>query len=256
MLVDLHVHTNRYSACGRSTPDEMAATAAALGYDAIVLTEHHAVWSAEDAAVLERRYPGLRVFRGVEVTSSAGDDYLLYGGDLNGRPYEAGADERAIVERARAQGSVVVLAHPYRYRDAAPAIVEEGLVDGVEVLSNNILVVNQGRASDLAARAGAFATAATDAHHVDTLGLYGIRLQEGVADEEGLADALRRRAFELYVDAERVAASNAEVAKHVSEARDLIAQGYDDRTIRERVPGMHNIVIQGLRRGLDVRRAT
>lgn len=254
MLIDLHVHTSRYSPCGRSTPEEMAARALALGYDAIVLTEHHAVWSAEDAAALERRNPGLRVFRGVEVTSSSGDDYLLYGG-LNGHPFEAGWDERAILERARVEGLVIVLAHPFRYRDRAPDIVEEGLIDGVEVLSNNILVANQARASNLAARVGAFATAATDAHHVDTLGLYGTRLREPVDSEEELADALRRRGFELHVDAERVAASNAEVAKHVHEALDLIAQGCDDRTIRERVPGMHNIVIQGLRRGVDVRRA-
>jgi hypothetical protein len=51
-----------------------------------------------------------------------------------------------------------------------------------------------------------------------------------------------------------VAAANAEMAKHLDEALDLIAQGYDDRTIRERVPGMNLVVIQGLRRGVDVRR--
>lgn len=255
MLIDLHVHTNRYSACGRSTPEEMAARAAALGFDAIVLTEHHAVWPAEGAATLERSCPGLRVFRGLEVTSSDGDDYLLYGGAIDGSAFEAGMADWLILERAHAQGAVVVLAHPFRYRDRAPQIVEDGLVDGVEVLSNNILVANQGRASDLASRTGAFAVAATDAHHVDSLGLYGIRLREPVVDEGGLADALRRRAFELYVDAGRVAASNAEVAKHLEQALDLIAQGYDDRHIRERVPGMHNIVIQGLRRGVDVRRA-
>lgn len=265
MLIDLHVHTSRYSACGRSTPEEMAARAATLGYDAIVLTEHHAIWSAEDAAALERRCPGLRVFRGVEATSVDGDDFLLFGGAIsdgsnrdgtirNGA-FPAGMEDRRIVEYAHAHGAVVVLAHPYRFRDRVPQVVEDGLVDGVEVLSNNILVANHERASELAIRTGSFAVAATDAHHVSTLGLYGIGLQEPVASEDALADALLRRAFELYVDTERVAASNAAVAQHMAEVLDLIAQGCDDRTIRERVPGMHGIVIQGLRRGVDVRRA-
>lgn len=252
MLIDLHVHTNRYSTCGRSAPEEMAARAAALGFDAIVLTEHHAVWSAEEVMALERCCPGLRVFHGIEVTSAEGDDYVLYGVADGG--FEAGMEERAILERAHAQGAVVVLAHPYRYRNRAPQVAEEGLLDGVEVLSNNILVANQGRANELVLRSGAFAVAATDAHHVDSLGLYGIRLHAAVADEVELADVLRRRAFELFIDTGRVAAANAEVAKHLDEALDLISQGHDDRYIRERVPGMHLVVIQGLRLGLDVRR--
>lgn len=254
MLIDLHVHTNRYSACGRSTPEDMVATAAALGYDAIVLTEHHAMWSAEDAAALERGCPGLRVFRGIEVTSDEGDDFLLYGA-IDGGAFHARMDAVRIVEEAHAQGAVVVLAHPYRYRDRVPQVVEDALVDGVEVFSSNILVASQARATDLAARTGVFTTAATDAHHVDTLGLYGIWLDEPATNETELAAALRRRAFTLYIDAERVAASNATVAAHKDEALEMIAQGCDDRTIHERVPGMNSIIIQGLRQGADVRRA-
>ena len=252
MLIDLHVHTSRYSPCGRGAPEQMVSRAAALGFDAIVLTEHHVVWPEEEVAALGQPCPGLRVFRGAEVTSADGDDFLLYG--IGEGDWKVGMDEREIVERAHAQGAVVVLAHPYRYHDRVPQVAEEGLVDGVEVLSNNILAANQARAEELARRIGAFAVAATDAHHVDSLGLYGIRLHEAVTDEVELADALRRRAFELFVDAERVAAVNAEVATHLHEALDLIAQGYDDGYIRERVPGMHLVVIQGLRQGLDVRR--
>lgn len=253
MLIDLHVHTNRYSACGRSTPEEMAAAASALGYDAIVLTDHHHMWSAAEAGELERRTPGLRVFRGMEVTASEGSDFLLYGVD-DPSPFFAGMDPAALVKRAHAQGGVVVLAHPYRYGDRVPQVAEDGLVDGVEVLSNNILAANQGRAAELAATTGMFAVAATDAHHADWLGLYGIRLSRPVDDERALADALRERAFELYVDAARVSAANAETSKHFGEVLDLIAQGCGDQIIRKAVPGVPMIVIQGLRRGVDVRR--
>jgi len=253
MLIDLHVHTNRYSACGRSTPEAMAAAAAALGYDAIVLTDHHHLWSVAEAAELERHTPGLRVLRGMEVTASDGSDYLLYG-ISDASPFSAGMDAVSLLESVHAQDGVVILAHPYRYADTVPEIAEAGAVDGVEVLSNNILAANQGRAAELSARSGMFAVAATDAHHVDSLGLYGVRLARPVADERSLAEALRARAYDLYVDAGRVAAANAETAKHLSVVLDLIAQGYDDRSIRQAVPAVHMVVIQGLRRGADVRR--
>ena len=48
MIVDLHVHTSRYSGCGKSTPEEMVAAAQAAGIEAMVLTEHHIIWPEDE----------------------------------------------------------------------------------------------------------------------------------------------------------------------------------------------------------------
>jgi predicted metal-dependent phosphoesterase TrpH len=79
MLIDLHVHTPRYSSCARSAPEEMVARAQEVGLDGLVITEHHVVWPADELAALQARFPAVRLFRGVEITTDTGDDFLIYG---------------------------------------------------------------------------------------------------------------------------------------------------------------------------------
>ncbi len=67
-------------------------------------------------------------------------------------------------------------------------------------MSNNILNHAHIPARALAARLGAFTTAASDAHRVETLGLYALRFRRRIADERDLVAALRARAFDLYAN--------------------------------------------------------
>lgn len=253
MFVDLHVHTNRYSPCGRSSPEEMAACARKVGLDVLVLTEHNILWPEDEVAALRERFPGLVILRGVEVLSDAGDDFLVYG-VTDPQLFYPRMDGRELVRRAHAAGGVVVLAHPYRYSDQVPAWLEEDPVDGVEVWSWNILGYAHGRAMELARRLGAFTVAASDAHHVDVLGLYALRLHHPVADETQLAQVLRQRAFQVFTDQPRLRALNREITTNLAEIRALIAQGYPDETIRERIPHLSGTMLSGIRQGLDITR--
>ena len=45
MLVDIHIHTSRYSECSSLHPIDMAVAAKEAGLDGICLTEHQTVWS-------------------------------------------------------------------------------------------------------------------------------------------------------------------------------------------------------------------
>jgi hypothetical protein len=253
MRMDLHVHTSRYSPCGRSSPEEMVARAREVGLDGLVLTEHNVLWPEDEVMALRRQFPGLVILRGIEVTSSAGDDFLVYG-VTDPHLFSPRMDGRELVRRAHAAGGVVVLAHPYRYSDQVPPWLEEDPVDGVEVWSWNILGYAHGRAWELARRLGAFALAASDAHQVDVLGLYALQLQRPVADERQLAQALREGAFQVVLDQPRLRALNAEIMTHLAQIRALIAEGYPDETIRERVPHLSGTMLTGIRQGLDISR--
>ena len=57
MRFDLHTHTNRYSACGKATPQEMMAGAIDHSLDGIVITEHNVLWSEEEINELRAALP-------------------------------------------------------------------------------------------------------------------------------------------------------------------------------------------------------
>ena len=77
MRLDLHIHTNSYSACSTMTPDQMAASAKAAGLDGICITEHNRIWDRQEASSLGRKHD-LPIFRGMEVTTTGGD-ILVFG---------------------------------------------------------------------------------------------------------------------------------------------------------------------------------
>ena len=253
MLIDLHIHTSRYSPCGVSKPEEMVARALESGLQGLVFTEHDIVWPAAELGELQGRFPEVRLYRGIEITSAAGDDYLIYGVTEPG-VFWPRMEAIELVRRVRLHDGTVILAHPYRYGPAVPAHLEAHPVDGIEVLSSNILSYAHTQAWALCERLGAFAIAASDAHHTRMLGLYALHLARSVADEGDLASALRKREFSLYVDAARVSSENEALQSHYDEARRLVDLGYDDRAIRDQVPGMSLAIVQGIREGLDVRR--
>lgn len=255
MLIDLHVHTSRYSACGRGTPEEMVVGAIQVGLEALVFTEHNFLWPADDLASLQARFPQIKLLRGIEVTSAEGDDFLVYG-PTEPELFHARMEAGELIRRARESGGVVVLAHPYRYRPQAPNIIEQYPIDGVEILSYNILNYAHPRACVLAERLGAFRSAASDAHHPEALGLYAMQFARRPTDEEELAQAFRGRQFSLCANAQKVAASNARLESMLIEVRQLIALGYDDEGVRDRAPGVSLTIVRGVREGLDVLRPT
>jgi len=255
LRIDLHVHTSRHSACGRSSPEEMVARAISLGLDAIVFTEHNLYWPADELAALQAQYPQIRLFNGIEVTASDGHDYLVYGPprpDLLRCRLEGGE----IVRQAHRFGSVVVLAHPYRFERPLPKHLSNGRpVDGIEILSSNTHNYAHLPARELAHSLNAFEIAASDGHHTRTLGLYYVDLDTPVSSEAELAKALAARAFSLGIDRPRVQALNEEIASCFDLILQLAAQGLDEQAIRGRLPiPLSLTVIRGAMAGRDVLR--
>lgn len=246
----MHVHTSRYSDCGKSSPEEMVACAEQVGLQALVFTEHHIRWPQDQLNALQARFPRVLLMSGVEVETLEGEDLLIYGVHKEGVLYQHMPTATAI-RLTHDRGGFVTLAHPYRYVDHVTAELEWEHVDGVEVMSIHILNYARTQAQALCQNWQVLPMAASDAHHVSALGLYALRLAQPIRDEFELITALRLRAFQLYSNTERLLKSNAQVRASLDEARKGIADGLDDAAIANRVPGYTAHIVHSIRCNLD-----
>ncbi len=75
--VDLHIHST--ASDGRLTPEEVVAEAAKLGMSVISLTDHDTVSGVAPALAAAKKYPGLRVIPGMELSTYAtrGEIHML-----------------------------------------------------------------------------------------------------------------------------------------------------------------------------------
>jgi len=87
------------------------------GYDAVYITEHDAVWPEEDLEYVGRKFPWMRIFGGVERTIKTDETHnchvLVLG--TSDEAYLKISDARVLLDTARRQGHLTVLAHPFRW---------------------------------------------------------------------------------------------------------------------------------------------
>lgn len=155
---ETHLHTSQGSACGRCTGAEMAKAYKDAGYTGIIVTDHFfygntAVdrslpWEEwvegyckgyEDAKE-EGDKIGLQVFFGWEA-SYEGTDFLIYGLDKAWLKAHPEIKDCSIEEQyglVKADGGMVIHAHPYRQADYIPKTrLFPDYVDGVEVVNSS-----------------------------------------------------------------------------------------------------------------------
>ena len=152
MKIDLHVHSEEISACGKLSVEEIVDIYAGAGYDGIVLTNHFNTETADRLETDEKndfeeiyfatyekafRYgkeKGLLVFNGYEIRfDGSSNDYLVYGMDRKAakdyrRLFQMQAEEFGAF--ARENGFLFYQAHPFR---KGMKIVDPACLFGVEV---------------------------------------------------------------------------------------------------------------------------
>jgi predicted metal-dependent phosphoesterase TrpH len=198
VLIDLHCHTTR-SQDSRLSPVDAVTTARDAGLDAVCFTEHDLLWSVEEVRALSREL-GFPVLAGVEVSTEIGH-VLAYGlpeFDLALRSFGM------LVERAKACGAALVMAHPYRrhFRFEVPAVLTDadvtkalrrrGLSEVLALESGNGATrpIENTLAGEVAARLGMPTTAGSDAHSTERIGLWATEVDGEVGDEADLAAAI------------------------------------------------------------------
>ena len=109
MRIDLHIHTTAYSACSVLNPEDLMLAAKGADLDGVCITEHHKIWTRDDASALADRY-GMAVFRGTEITTTGGD-ILVFGCEYIPDRMLTPAELKKQVDNA---GGAAIAAHPFR----------------------------------------------------------------------------------------------------------------------------------------------
>ena len=252
MIIDMHVHTDRYSACSHMSPEAMAQTAIARGLDGMVITEHDTLWSQDEVQALQAQFPALKVLRGIEVSTAQGHA-LAYGVSSEGAaafyPHMPLADLTRIVHDVC---GIVILAHPTRYEDDIPREIYDAGIDGVEALSLNVRTYMERAIQSLASQLGVPSIAGTDAHVTESLGFYGTDFQTPVETEQDLVAAVKGQAYSLCGDLSRITAYNGTVKDQVAQMEHLLQEGALSRKEIKALYGFSFSFQEGVGKGRDL----
>ena len=181
MKVELHCHTNRYSACSIVSPQELVEHLIDAGYGAVYLTEHNAVWSEAELQELRERFEGIRIFPGIERTVGAHDLLILGTSDP---AYLAEDDPSRLLARAQDDGCLTVLAHPFRWDHGADLLRAGLLPDAIEYRTCNHDGVGAAAARRCAEGLGLAMVNAGDVHAVGMIDQFWIET-DGPVEQAG-----------------------------------------------------------------------
>ena len=185
LSVELHTHS-ALSHDGRDSVELLLEQAAAVGLDALAVTDHDEIDASIEAAELAPDY-GLVGIVGMEVTCAAGH-VLAFGID---EVIEPGLGFDETLDRIRDQGGIAVIPHPFQKsrHGVAAHISDEQLAsaDAIEVYNSRLFTGRSNRqAEKFAIRRNLPMTAGSDAHISE---MVGQAVTEVGADERS-ADAI------------------------------------------------------------------
>jgi predicted metal-dependent phosphoesterase TrpH len=189
LSVELHAHSS-LSYDGRDSVDLLLEQAAAVGLDALAITDHDEIEASLAAARKASEY-GLVGIPGMEVSSAAG--HVLGLGIRERVP--AGLSFGETLDRIRDQGAVVVVPHPFQQsRSGVMANVSESELaeaDAIEVYNSRLLTGRGNRkAKRFAERQGLPQTAGSDAHISEMVGQAITRIDTDERSATAVLDAI------------------------------------------------------------------
>ena len=190
LRAELHCHSS-LSYDGRDPVELLLEQAAAVGLDALAVTDHDEIDASLAAAEQAPEY-GLVGIPGMEVTSEAGHVLALGVEELvpPGLPFVETLD------RIRSQGGIAVIPHPFQRsrHGVAPHISEETLAgaDAIEVYNSRLFTGRSNRTAErFAAARNLPMTAGSDAHIAEMVGQAVTEIDAHDQSVAGVLDAIR-----------------------------------------------------------------
>ena len=192
LSVELHCHS-ALSYDGRDPVELLLEQAAAVGLDAIAVTDHDEIDASLDAASKAAEY-GLVGIPGMEVSSAAGH-VLALGVEERVPP---GMTFAETLTRIRELGGLAVVPHPFQEsRSGVLANVDRetlATADAIEVYNSRLLTGRANRQAERFAREYSLPmTAGSDAHISEMVGQAVTKVETGgVETVDAILDAIRR----------------------------------------------------------------
>jgi hypothetical protein len=195
MKIELHLHTSRYSLCAMATPEEAMDRLIRAGYGAVYITEHDAAWTDWELMELQQQFPAIRIFGGIEITTPPSDgqriQHLLVLGTSDHSYLDMADSPADILARARREGCLTILAHPFRWPGAAQ-MLEEGLVpDAMEYLTCNHEAPQAHQTVLAAERLGLPTVNAGDVHALGFIDRYWIETDLALEDGKSIRGIIK-----------------------------------------------------------------
>lgn len=196
-VVDLHMHTSRYSPCAPLLEPEMLISRLhERGLSGGVITEHDMLWSEDELQELihssSEGVEGVRLYRGVEI--SADHAHILAFGLESLAETPRGCPIQRVIDVAREQGAALIWAHPYLvYRNMLSPEHFPDIrlgIHGLEVSSSMTKGDDSKRAKSLAQERGWHMTGGSDAHAPENVGIAATEFPFLPQDEKALAQAI------------------------------------------------------------------
>lgn len=179
LRLDLHVHTT-HSRDAFCSVAEAVRTARAKGLDGIAITDHNSIGGHPETKKFSRG--GFLVIPGIEVSSADGHILGLGVSELVPR----GLPAVETVELIRELGGIAVAAHPFiPWKN--PVLVYKAKFDAIEAFNSRALLLSNRLARRFVERNRLPATAGSDAHFPDEVGLASV----GVNCEKNVGSILK-----------------------------------------------------------------
>ncbi len=183
----------------------MVRSAIEHGLDAIVFTNHDRLVAPSRLAALNARYAPFKIFGGIEVTLNS--EHMIVLG-IHDAALELGAHaapgkdptrwEYPDLHRfVRERNGLIILCHPFRYRSEISIDLEQYPPDAIEVYSRNTPNWAESQIREVAVKVGAQVLSNSDAHHVDSFGVFYNQLAHSVQTMPELLAALRAGEFDV-----------------------------------------------------------
>jgi predicted metal-dependent phosphoesterase TrpH len=190
VLIDLHCHTKVLSPCSALTPEALVRAARTRGLDGVCITEHDALWAADEIARVAEEMEFL-VLRGMEVTTDVGH-VLVFGLERHRAEMATLSELHGIVRR---EGGLMYLAHPSRRYGSLPPDDLSAVFDSVEVQNGTEGMLQNDNAAGLARGLRLPGIGGSDAHSVREVGVCATEFSAPVSDDASFVAALRAGAY-------------------------------------------------------------
>lgn len=193
MLIDTHIHENKYSFDSFLAFEDAIGKAKELGLGGICITNHESNQLRKDigdSAIID----DILVIVGAEFLTVEGD-ILVFG--LKDLPKEK-VHARELLNMVKKAGGVAVPAHPFRTnnRGLGNNIRDlSGLLDGVESFNGSTSHHHNLQAYALSTELGLPSLGASDAHVVDRVGKYATKFYGSIRDHKDFIEAIKSKDF-------------------------------------------------------------